>query len=237
MLMNKKVLQEKKKAYHYIGSKTISVWFILISFSILAWICYWNGTFNPANFEPYIIHYPLGSVGVFVLLYALAVFAAVPSLPLNLAAGFFWGGVLGGIYTTVSVTIGAWFAFSTARSLAGQPFKKNFDHKWISKVQEEFDKNGWLFVAFARVNPIIPTAPLNFILGLTSISSRAFLLATFVFLLPSSIAIAYIGFSLKTIVAAQTLRSSEMLQVTFIISLVLTCLIGLRFASKILKKT
>ncbi len=228
-------VRKKQGIRRYIGPKRIVLLLALTFFVIWAWDYYRSGALNPAIIEQYRDQYPLGAVLLFVLIYAMSVIAALPSLPLNLAAGFFWGGVEGGIYSTIGVTLGGWISFLAARWLIGQPLAEKFDNKWVAKVQTEFDRDGWKFVAFARINPIIPTGPLNYLLGLTSLSNRGFLWATFIFLLPPSIAVAYIGDTLQTITAQQS-GVNEIIRGILIVSAVITVLALVKFAFKIYKK-
>lgn len=76
--------------------------------------------------------------------------------------------------------------FAAARSVFGRPLAARFDNEFISQVQKEFDDKGWRFIAFVRLNPVFPTRPLNYILGLTGIAFFTYVWATFVFLLPPS---------------------------------------------------
>lgn len=228
-------LRKKQGIRRYIGPKRVVLLLVLTFFVIWAWDYYRAGALNPAIIEQYRDQYPVGAVLLFVLVYALSVIAALPSLPLNLAAGFFWGGMIGGIYSTIGVTLGGWISFLAARWLIGQPLAEKFNNKWVSKVQTEFDRDGWKFVAFARINPIIPTGPLNYLLGLTSLSNRGFLWATFIFLLPPSIAVAYIGDTLQTFVAHQT-GVNEIVKGILIASAAVTFLALIKFAFKIFKK-
>ncbi len=82
---------------------------------------YRSGTFSPIIIEQFRNEYPICSVIVFILIYTISVISILPSLPLNLAAGFFWGGILGGIYSTIGVTFGGYISFLIARLLIGQP--------------------------------------------------------------------------------------------------------------------
>ena len=230
-----KSLQKKRGIRRYIGPKRVILLFGLITFVFWAWDYYHTGYLSPTMIEQYRDNHPVGVVMLFILIYAISVIASVPSLPLNLAAGFFWGGVVGGVYSTVGVTIGGWVSFTAARWLIGQPLAENFDNKWASKVQREFDQGGWKFVAFARINPIIPTGPLNYLLGLTSLSNRGFLWATFVFLLPPSIAVAYIGDTLQTFTTQQS-GVNEIVRGILVVSAAVTFLAGIRFAFRIVKK-
>ena len=133
---------------------------------------------------------------IFIFAYIVSSVMLLPTLPLNLAGGFFWGGILGGIYSALGATLGGFISFSIVRLSIGQRLTDNFERKWVKELQTGFKKNDWKFVAFLRVNPIIPTGPLNYLLGLTSLSRYKFLWTTFVFLLLPAIAVAYIGGSL-----------------------------------------
>ncbi len=230
-----KSLQKKRGIRRYIGPKRVILLLGFIAIILLTWDYYRTGSLSPSMIEQYRDNHPVGAVMLFILIYAISVTASLPSLPLNLAAGFFWGGLVGGVYSTAGVTIGGWVSFAAARWLIGQPLAEKFDNKWTSKVQQEFDQGGWKFVAFARINPIIPTGPLNYLLGLTSLSHRGFLWATFVFLLPPSIAVAYIGDTLQTFTAQQS-GVSEIVRSILIASAAVTFLIGVRFAFSIFKK-
>lgn len=230
-----KSLQKKRGIRRYIGPKRVILLLGFIAIILLIWDYYRTGSLSPSMIEQYRDNHPVGAVMLFILIYAISVTASLPSLPLNLAAGFFWGGLVGGVYSTAGVTIGGWASFATARWLIGQPLAEKFDNKWTSKVQQEFDQGGWKFVAFARINPIIPTGPLNYLLGLTSLSHRGFLWATFVFLLPPSIAVAYIGDTLQTFTAQQS-GVSEIVRSILIASAAVTFLIGVKFAFSIFKK-
>lgn len=230
-----KSLQKKRGIRRYIGPKRVILFLGFIAIILLTWDYYRTGSLSPAMIEQYRDNHPVGVVMLFILIYAISVIASLPSLPLNLAAGFFWGGLVGGFYSTVGVTIGGWVSFAAARWLIGQPLAEKFDNKWTRKVQQEFDQGGWKFVAFARINPIIPTGPLNYLLGLTSLSHRGFLWATFVFLLPPSIAVAYIGDTLQTFTTQQS-GVSEIVRGILIASAAVTFLVVVKFASRIFKK-
>ncbi len=220
---------------HYIGPKRIILLCILAIFVIWAWDYYQSGALSPSSIEAYHSENLIGAVLLFTLIYVISVVAALPSLPLNLAAGFFWGGILGGVYSALGTTVGGWISFLAARWLVGQPLADQFENKWASKVQEEFERNGWKFVAFARINPIIPTGPLNYLLGLTSISNRCFLWVTFVFLLPPAIAVAYIGDTLQTL-ATQKTEVNYIIRGILVASAAVTFLALAKFLSNILEK-
>src|SRR5262249_38057404 len=104
-------------------------------------------------------------------------------------------------------------------------------NRLIAEIQREFEAKGWWFVAFARLNPIFPTGPLNYILGLTSISGLVYAWVTFVFLLPPSMAIAYVGEQLGTFVIGGAVPSA--LNTMLVISGAVTLLALLIFGARL----
>ncbi len=230
-----KSFQTKRGIRRYVGPKRVILLLLLAVFVSWAWKYHSSGAFDPDVIAQYRADYPIASIAIFISIYAVSVIASLPSLPLNLAAGFFWGGILGGIAATIGVTIGGWISFAASRWLIGQPLAAHFDNRIVGEMQREFDRAGWKFVAFARLNPIIPTGLLNYLLGLTSISSICFLWATFAFLLPPSIAVAYIGDTLKTF-AVQESGAGEIVKAILVVSAAITFLVAAKFASKLYKK-
>ncbi len=228
-------LNNKKGVSRFVGRKRLLFVLTLVVLLSLTWHYYKSGAFDPILIEQYKAQHPILAVLLFLAIYAISVITALPSLPLNLAAGFFWGGVLGGIYSAVGVTLGGLISFLIARWAIGQPLADKFGNQWFSKVQSEFARNGWKFVAFARVNPIIPTGPLNYLLGLTSLSTFSFLWVSFVFLLPPSILVAYIGDTMQTFVAHEA-EVKMVIRAILVVSAVFTALVAIKYASNIYKK-
>jgi uncharacterized membrane protein YdjX (TVP38/TMEM64 family) len=231
----RKSFSNKRGIRRYIGPKRATLLLVLTAFISWVWNFYRSGAFDPRIIDQYRADHPLASIALFILIYAVSVIASLPSLPLNLAAGFFWGGGLGGIYATVGVTIGGAVSFSVARWLIGQPLAGRFDNKLVNRLQQEFDHGGWKVLAFMRINPVIPTGPLNYLLGITSVSAFNFLWVTFVFLLPPSITVAYIGDKLQTF-TAQGSGANEMIKAILAISAAITLLALIKFVSRLLKK-
>lgn len=219
----------------YIGPKRVVLAVLIISFVLCAWHLYQTGILTPATVARYREVHPTAAVVLFVLIYAASVVSLLPSMPLNLAAGLFWGGWLGGVYATVGTTLGGWISFGIARWLIGQPLTTKINKDWAVRVQREFERNGWKFVAFARVNPIVPTGPLNYLLGLTSLSHKAFLMTTFFFLLPPATAVAFIGDAFQTLVFRQAL-GVDLVRNILVGSAAVTLLVGLKFVLTILNR-
>ena len=195
----------------FIGPKRVMILTVLAVLVGAAWYLRRQGWLDPGAIQHLIEQYPVAAPVVFAAIYGIAMLSALPTLPVNLAAGLFWGPLLGGIYSTSGATIGAIIAFLLTRSVVGQPLARRFDNRVASEIQREFEAKGWLFLAFVRLNPIFPTGPLNYLLGLTAVDTFTYVWTTFVFNLPPSIAVAWIGYSLGTFVVegeiANTMRT------------------------------
>jgi uncharacterized membrane protein YdjX (TVP38/TMEM64 family) len=217
---------------HVLGRRRL---FLLAAMVFVAWHFYLSGTFNPARIKHLSARHPVEAIMAFILADAVSVIACLPSLPLNLAAGYLWGGLAGGIYAAIGATLGGFVAFLAGRLVIGQKLAGWRGGGWAHRVTSAFNQIGWKFLALARINPIIPTGPFNYLLSLTALSNRGFLLGS-LFLLPPSIAVAYIdiGDSLQTFSAHQP-HVQALLRSLLIVSIAVTLLVCARFLTKFLE--
>jgi uncharacterized membrane protein YdjX (TVP38/TMEM64 family) len=176
-----------------IPRKRILYSLLLIILFISLWYLSDRGLLTREIVDQYRSDNPLYSILLFLFLYIISIILLLPTLPLNLYAGFIWGGFLGGILVSFSVTIGGWIAFNISRNLISKTIEEKFSNKYFERLRLKDGFFGWKLVAFSRLNPLIPSAPLNYLLGLTSISNRIFIFTTFFFILPPSIMVAYAG--------------------------------------------
>jgi len=223
--------RQKRGLRRVIGPKRLSALLILGALFATGWYLRKHGLFDPATLRTAAAEYPLAGPILFTLLYSLAIMTALPTIPLNLAAGVFWGPILGGVVSTTGATLGGVAAFAIARAAFGRPLADWFGNKLVSEIQREFAAKGWWFVAFARLNPIFPTGPLNYILGLTSITGRVYTVVTFIFLLPPSMAIAYMGEQMGILMIDGQIPSA--LKTMLGVSAVVTGLAALIFAARL----
>jgi len=215
----------------FIGPKRIMILTALAVLIGLAWHLRRQGWLDPSAIQHLIEQYPVTAPIVFALIYGLAMLSALPTLPVNLAAGLFWGPLLGGFYSTSGATLGAVAAFLLTRSVLGQPLARRFDDRVIAEIQREFEAKGWLFLAFVRLNPIFPTGPLNYLLGLTAVDTVTYVWTTFVFNLPPSIAVAWIGYSLGTFVMQGEI--ADTMRTILAVSAAVTALAALAYAARL----
>jgi len=218
----------------YIGPKRAIILLALVVVVGLAWYMRRHGWLDPSAIEKIIAQYPISAPIVFLIVYGIAILSALPTLPINLAAGFFWGTFLGGFYSTTGATIGAIGAFLIARNLLGQPLARHFDNRLIAEIQREFEARSWLFLAFVRLNPVFPTGPLNYLLGLTSVDLFTYFWATFVFNLPASCTVAWLGDTLGTFVVKGEIENT--MHTILAVSAAITLLAALAYGAGLFYK-
>ena len=95
---------------------------------------------------------------LFILIYILMIIFLIPTLPMNLGAGFLWGGFLGGAISLVSTSFGAIIAFIISRYIIHDYFNNKFDSRIWQWLKQRIQKNDWKIIAFTRINPIFPFA-------------------------------------------------------------------------------
>ena len=193
-----------------------------------------HGLLQPDVVLRYQATHPASACASFLLIYAIAAFVAVPTLPLNLVSGVLWGPWWGGVISTAGSTVGAIAAFYSARLLFGRPLARRFNNSVVTWLQGEFEEKGWRSIAFLRLNPALPTGVLNYMIGLTAIDVKTYAWATFFFLLPPSFAVALIGHELGTF--AMTGDARRWVQRLILVSAAVVILVALRCTARYLDR-
>lgn len=135
----------------------------------------------------------LGPV-LYMAVYAVATVLFLPGSVLTLAGGALFGPVWGTLYSLTGATLGATAAFLIARHLAADWVERKA-RGLTRQLIEGVDKEGWRFVAFVRLVPLVPFNLLNYALGLTRIGLAAYVVASGVFMFPGALAYTYLGYA------------------------------------------
>jgi uncharacterized membrane protein YdjX (TVP38/TMEM64 family) len=128
------------------------------------------------------------------LLQVLQVIVAfIPGHVFVIAGGYTYGMPWGLLFNIVCVVAASQLGFLLAR-WAGRPLVHRLaDRATIDKWEAIAEERGFLFFTIAFVLPVFPTDLMNFVAGLTGISSRKFLAANFLGRLPSVVLLTLIG--------------------------------------------
>jgi uncharacterized membrane protein YdjX (TVP38/TMEM64 family) len=224
------LLSGKTGLWQFFGPKRLALLVMFVASIAWVWHYHRQGLLGPEQLRHDIAARPLMTTVVFLGLYAGSICAMLPTLPFNLAAGVFWGPFGGGLVAAAGAWAGAMISFLAARIMFGPRLAQRFGPRILRWLQQELERSSWRFVAFLRLNPAIPTGPLNYVLGLTGISFWAYCWATFIFLVPPSIAIAWIGSAIGGfVIDAQVGRAIRMI---LLVSAAVTVLVALRWAGR-----
>jgi uncharacterized membrane protein YdjX (TVP38/TMEM64 family) len=177
----------------YIGPKRILMLCVLAAAAIMAWYLWRRGLLTPQAIFAFIAEYPVLAPLLFVTMYAVFIACLIPSLPLNLGAGFLWGPLWGSLLTLAGSVLGTCTCFLFARTALGQPLAERIENRLAAGIQEEIGEKGWRVVALMCFNPAFPLGPLGYLFGLTSLPFLTYLWATSVFLYPLGLAYAWVG--------------------------------------------
>jgi uncharacterized membrane protein YdjX (TVP38/TMEM64 family) len=141
---------------------------------------------------------PWGPV-LLVLLYVPACGLALPVWPLTMGAGFLFGLTMGFSAALLGGTLGACAAFLVSRGLArGAIEAKVSASPSFRAIDRAVASEGFKLVFLLRLSPAIPYNVLNFLLGVTGVSLRAYALASLVGMMPGALMYVYFGTAMKS---------------------------------------
>jgi uncharacterized membrane protein YdjX (TVP38/TMEM64 family) len=120
------------------------------------------------------------------------VISPIPSLPLDIAAGAFFGVFLGTVYSVIGAWAGAVISFLISRVI-GRQFIERFLGGHINFCTLCSDKVLTKFVFFTRLLPIFSFDIISYGAGLTKMSLKKFSLATLFGMIPLTFIYNYFG--------------------------------------------
>jgi uncharacterized membrane protein YdjX (TVP38/TMEM64 family) len=126
--------------------------------------------------------------------YALATVLFLPGSILTIAGGALFGPVAGTLYSLTGAALGATLSFLAARHLASDWVARRTGGR-LAEFVRGVEAEGWRFVAFVRLVPLLPFNALNYALGLTRIPLRQYVVASYLAMLPGAAAYTYLGYA------------------------------------------
>lgn len=130
---------------------------------------------------------------VYVLGYALAAVAFIPGSILTLAAGAIFGLARGTALAFTGALLGATAAFLVARYLARPAIERRFGaDPRVRSIDRAVEDRGLRLVFLLRLSPVLPFNALNYVLGITRVRLRDYLLGS-VGMLPGTLLYVWTG--------------------------------------------
>lgn len=124
---------------------------------------------------------------------AVALSGVIPASLLGIAAGAIYGLWAGFALAAVGSLAGALLAFGLSRSLLRASVERLVArHRRLRGLDRSLTRRGWLLVCLLRLSPVMPFSATSFLLGLSSVRPRDYLIGTLA-CLPALFAYVLIG--------------------------------------------
>lgn len=143
-------------------------------------------------------HYYFLSIFLYMLIYIVAVALSVPGAVFITIAGGFLFGLIAILFVVLSATIGATIVFLAVRTTFGE-WLASKAKGWVAKMEAGFKKNELNYLLVLRLIPIFPFWAINIVAGILGVTTRTFILATFIGIIPGSLVYVMMGNSLNTL--------------------------------------
>jgi uncharacterized membrane protein YdjX (TVP38/TMEM64 family) len=198
-------------------SQTLRRWgppVFIVLLLLAAWL---NGWFEYVSLSAMIMHrealggfvsqHLLLAILAYILLYAGLVAISFPGASLlTIAAGFLFGGIIGGLATVFGATLGAAIIFEIASTSFGEAMQKRTG-RFIEKMRKGFQEDSFLYLLTLRLTPVFPFWVINIVPALLNMKLLPYVVATFIGIIPGTLAYAYIGAGLDSVIMAQEMAN------------------------------
>jgi len=181
----------------------------------------------------------LGALGyvVYIVVYAACVVAFVPASILTLGAGAIFGFAGGVIVVIIGATLGATLSFLLGRTVMRKRIEAmTAQNKKFRALDRAIAAEGTKIVFLVRLAVVFPFTYLNYAFGLTAIPLWRYVAATFVGILPATVAFVFVSSAATT---AATTSASPITKAVYIaggvMAIIVSVLIG-RIATKAIKR-
>lgn len=149
-------------------------------------------------------------IGLFAAAYALAAVLFVPGSALTVGAGAIYGLGWGFVAVSAGSTLGAAGAFLVARYLARDRVERwARDNPRFAAIDEAVGREGWKIVLLTRLSPVFPFTLLNYLYGLTRVPFAAYVLASWIGMMPGTVLYVYLGFAGRAVAQAAAGRAER----------------------------
>lgn len=146
-------------------------------------------------------------VVIALLLYMSAYIAVVAlSLPgglvMTVTGGLLFGWQLAAPVTILAATVGASLIFLVAKTSLGEPLAARAG-PWLGRLRKGFQENALSYLLFLRLVPIFPFFIVNLAPALLGVPFSTFVIATFLGIIPGTLAFSVAGSGLGSVIESQ----------------------------------
>lgn len=152
--------------------------------------------FDPMFVVHYLQEHQCCIIVPFIVVYTILTVIGIPGTILTVSGGVVFGLWWGTLWSVIGATLGALGAFLTARYLLRNYIKRKFRHnKFLVKCQQAVTNYPFTYVLIIRFAPISPFNVVNFLFGITPINWFPYTIATFLGIIPGTLAYTWLGTS------------------------------------------
>ena len=131
---------------------------------------------------------------LFIAIYVVATVLFIPASAITLLAGGLFGVAMGSVYVSIGSTLGATLAFLLGRHTLRRFISAKIEGngKFLA-IDDAVGNEGWKIVGLTRLSPAFPFGLLNYAYGLTKVSLRDYVLASWIGMMPGTVLYVYLG--------------------------------------------
>ena len=131
---------------------------------------------------------------LFIAIYIVGCVVFLPGALITAAAGVLFGVPLGSVYVSIASVTGATLAFLIGRYVARDWVARKIEsNSSFQAIDEAVAHEGWKIVLLTRLSPVFPFILLNYAYGVTRVSLRDYVLASWIGMLPGTVLYVYLG--------------------------------------------
>jgi len=136
---------------------------------------------------------PIVTAIIFFMVFVLCTACSLPVTGvLSVASGIVFGAVTGFFISLIASTLGGTIAMYSSRVLLHDLVSRRFTAQFVV-INKGIEKEGAFYLFGLRMIPVIPFGLLNLLMGLTSMKTPVFMLATFLGMVPVLMILAFTG--------------------------------------------
>ncbi|KUR62208.1 TVP38/TMEM64 family protein [Bacillus safensis] len=173
-------------------------WLLFLVIGIVAAALWWLNKQHlqlaPKDVKNWVLQFGILAPFVFLFLSLFRPFVLVPITVFSLAAGLAFGSVLGTIYALIGATAGATGSFMIASTFRAKKKETESNSRKLKAVTSRIQEHGFLYILLLRIAPIHFDF-VSYAAAASRANYRAFVAATFLGLIPGTIALNVLGSS------------------------------------------
>jgi len=172
--------------------KKVLVFALIIAAALASWFLFLQD--HLPSFMEWVRNQGLWGAVLVGLGYALATVLMIPGSLVTLLIGAIYGPWLGTALVSPASVLGATLAFLLGRTV----FRPSMEAKMANSprftaLQGAMEQQGFKILTLVRLSPIFPFTLVNYAFGLTRVSLGAYVLGSFIGMLPGTLMYVYLG--------------------------------------------